>query len=53
MLDITPWVTGITQQVNVSPQATQRDETTALRLGARIEPQQFKNLLLTTRPHEA
>ncbi len=47
-LDITLHVAGVRQQVNVSAQTSQMDETTAA-LGARIEPRQFKDLPLNGR----
>jgi hypothetical protein len=47
-LDLTLRVTGLTQQVSVSAQTSQMDETTAA-LGARIEPRQFKDLPLNGR----
>jgi hypothetical protein len=47
-LDITLQVAGVRQQVNVSAQTSEMDETTAA-LGARIEPRQFKDLPLNGR----
>ena len=47
-LDITLQVAGVRQQVNVSAQTSQMDETTAA-LGARIEPRQFRDLPLNGR----
>jgi hypothetical protein len=47
-LDITLAVAGMAQQVNVSSVTSQLDETTAT-LGARIEPEQVKNLPLNGR----
>ncbi len=47
-LDITLRVAGVTQQVNISAQPSQMDETTAA-LGARIEPRQSRDLPLNGR----
>ncbi len=47
-LDMTLHVAGFTQQVSVSAQTSQMDETTAA-LGARIEPRQIKDLPLNGR----